>query len=96
MTPHADPAATAAPAAAPSGPPAPAADAPTLTDRERDVLALVADGLSNPGIGRRLFIGEATVKSHLLRVFAKLEVSDRSSAIRAAHAWGLIEIETEA
>ncbi|TGO06186.1 response regulator [Serinibacter arcticus] len=83
--------ATAAPAAAPSGPPAPAADAPTLTDRERDVLALVADGLSNPGIGRRLFIGEATVKSHLLRVFAKLEVSDRTRAVTRAMELGLLE-----
>lgn len=90
------PVADAAPAAAvdvraTAAPSAPPADAPTLTDRERDVLALVADGLSNPGIGRRLFIGEATVKSHLLRVFAKLEVSDRTRAVTRAMELGLLE-----
>lgn len=75
--------------AAPAG--APAGDAVALTDRERDVLALVAQGLSNPAIGRRLFIGEATVKSHLLRVFAKLEVSDRTRAVTRAMELGLLE-----
>ncbi|WP_431310190.1 response regulator [Litorihabitans aurantiacus] len=69
-------------------------DAPTLTDREHDVLRLVADGLSNPAIGRRLFIGEATVKSHLLRVFAKLEVSDRTRAVTRAMELGLLERPT--
>lgn len=89
-------AATATAAAAPTAP-APAApagapaDAVALTDRERDVLSLVAQGLSNPAIGRRLFIGEATVKSHLLRVFAKLEVSDRTRAVTRAMELGLLE-----
>ena len=55
-----------------------------LTARERDVLGAVADGLSNAEIGRRLFIGEATVKTHLLRVFAKLDVSDRTRAVVVA------------
>lgn len=83
-------AAPTAPApAAPAG--APAGDAVALTDRERDVLSLVAQGLSNPAIGRRLFIGEATVKSHLLRVFAKLEVSDRTRAVTRAMELGLLE-----
>ena len=44
------------------------------------MLKLVATGRTNAEIGRELYIGEATVKSHLLRVFAKLEVSDRTSA----------------
>jgi DNA-binding NarL/FixJ family response regulator len=62
----------------------------TLTSREADVLNGVADGLSNPDIGRRLFIGEATVKTHLLRVFAKLDVSDRTHAVVVALERGLL------
>jgi DNA-binding NarL/FixJ family response regulator len=56
----------------------------TLTPREVDVLHAVADGLSNPDIGARLFITEATVKTHLLRIFAKLDVNDRTAAAVAA------------
>ena len=47
---------------------------PELTGREVEVLALVARGLSNADIGKELFIGEATVKTHLIRAFAKLGV----------------------
>ncbi|MEU6590555.1 response regulator transcription factor [Streptomyces sp. NPDC046881] len=61
-----------------------------LTARERDVLLAVADGLSNAEIGRRLVIGEATVKTHLLRVFAKLDVSDRTRAVVLALERGLL------
>ncbi|MFG3514056.1 response regulator [Streptomyces bobili] len=61
-----------------------------LTARERDVLRAVADGLSNAEIGRRLVIGEATVKTHLLRVFAKLDVSDRTRAVVVALERGLL------
>ncbi|GGS42890.1 MULTISPECIES: response regulator [Streptomyces] len=61
-----------------------------LTARERDVLLAVADGLSNAEIGRRLVIGEATVKTHLLRVFAKLDVSDRTRAVVVALERGLL------
>ncbi|MER5220745.1 response regulator transcription factor [Streptomyces flaveus] len=61
-----------------------------LTARERDVLKAVADGLSNAEIGRRLVIGEATVKTHLLRVFAKLDVSDRTRAVVVALERGLL------
>jgi DNA-binding NarL/FixJ family response regulator len=67
-----------------------AAPAPALTAREHDVLAAVARGLSNPQIGRELRIGEATVKSHLLRVFEKLQVSDRTAAVTAAIARGIL------
>ncbi|MFD6450886.1 response regulator [Nocardia sp. NPDC060220] len=61
----------------------------TLTPREIDVLRAVADGLSNPEIGRRLVIAEATVKTHLLRVFAKLDVNDRTHAVIVAMKRGL-------
>jgi DNA-binding NarL/FixJ family response regulator len=63
---------------------------PKLTPREREILALVAQGLSNPEIASRLFIGESTVKTHLLHVFEKLEVSDRTRAVIRAMEWGLI------
>jgi len=65
---------------------------PELTARELDVLRLVAIGLSNGDIGRELFIGKATVKTHLIRVFAKLEVTDRTAAVTAAYAQGLIDL----
>lgn len=61
-----------------------------LTGREVDVLNAVADGLSNADIGRRLVIGEATVKTHLLRVFAKLDVKDRTHAVMVALERGLL------
>jgi DNA-binding NarL/FixJ family response regulator len=67
---------------------APAADAPTA--RELQVLAGVARGLTNAEIGRELFIGEATVKTHLLRVFAKLGVDDRTRAVMVAVERGLL------
>ncbi|WP_329211381.1 response regulator transcription factor [Streptomyces sp. NBC_00683] len=62
-----------------------------LTRREVDVLGAVADGLSNVEIGRRLVISEATVKTHLLRVFAKLDVSDRTHAVVKALERGLLD-----
>ncbi|WP_266394110.1 response regulator [Streptomyces canus] len=62
----------------------------SLTSRELDVLNAVADGLSNADIGKRLVIGEATVKTHLLRVFAKLDVSDRTHAVVVALERGLL------
>jgi len=65
---------------------------PDLTLRELDVLRLVARGLSNADIGRELFIGEATVKTHLIRAFAKLGVTDRTAAVTSAYASGLIEL----
>ncbi|THA76494.1 response regulator transcription factor [Streptomyces sp. A0642] len=63
----------------------------TLTARESEVLQAVADGLSNVEIGRRLFIGEATVKTHLLRIFAKLDVNDRTRAVVVAMNAGLLK-----
>ena len=55
-----------------------------LTDREVQVLRLVARGLSNAAVGRALFIAEATVKTHLLRAFVKLGVDDRTAAVTVA------------
>ncbi|MBT9256698.1 response regulator transcription factor [Phycicoccus sp. MAQZ13P-2] len=66
--------------------------APDLTAREVEVLGLVARGLSNAQVGRQLFIGEATVKTHLLRTFAKLGVQDRTAAVTEAHRRGLIDL----
>jgi DNA-binding NarL/FixJ family response regulator len=63
---------------------------PALTRREMEVLQLVANGLSNIEISRRLFLSEATVKSHLVHVYTKLDVDSRTSAVAAAAARGLI------
>ncbi|MYW05460.1 response regulator transcription factor [Streptomyces sp. SID3343] len=65
-----------------------------LTTREVQVLNAVADGLSNVDIGKRLVIAEATVKTHLLRVFAKLDVSDRTHAVVTAMEQGLLNRRT--
>ncbi len=62
--------------------------ADSLSGRELQVLRLVAQGLSNGEIGRELSISEATVKTHLLRTFAKLGVSDRTAAVTTALAAG--------
>ena len=63
---------------------------PALSARELEVLRLVAQGLSNRAIGEKLFLGEATVKTHLLHAFAKLEVSDRTRAVTRAMELGLL------
>jgi DNA-binding NarL/FixJ family response regulator len=63
---------------------------PALSAREAEVLKLVAAGLTNADIGKRLFISEATVKTHLLRVFNKLDVADRTAAVTTAMRHGLI------
>lgn len=55
-----------------------------LSTRETEVLALVAQGLTNADIGRRLYVGEATVKTHLLRACTKLGVSGRTAAVTKA------------
>jgi DNA-binding NarL/FixJ family response regulator len=63
---------------------------PHLSERETAVLRLVADGCTNAEIGRRLFIGESTVKTHLLRTFTKLGVTDRTAAVTSAMRHGLL------
>ncbi|MFX0574575.1 response regulator [Nocardia nepalensis] len=61
-----------------------------LSAREIEVLAQVAKGKTNVDIGRELYISEATVKTHLLRAFSKLGVSDRTAAVTTAMAQGLL------
>ncbi|MQY30352.1 LuxR C-terminal-related transcriptional regulator [Nocardia aurantia] len=62
----------------------------TLSPREIEVLALVADGHSNREIGRRLFLSETTVKSHLVHIYSKLGVKSRTSAVARARELGVI------
>jgi DNA-binding NarL/FixJ family response regulator len=61
-----------------------------LSARELEVLRLVADGSTNRETAQRLFISEATVKTHLLHIYAKLEVRDRASAVAAGYQRGLL------
>lgn len=63
---------------------------PRLTNREKEVLKLLVQGASNQDIARALFVGEATVKTHLSHIFTKLEVDSRSRAIVVAQETGLI------
>ncbi|MER7764398.1 response regulator transcription factor [Streptomyces sp. NPDC097619] len=64
--------------------------AEALTKRELEVLQLVADGLSNLQISKRLFLSQATVKSHLVHIYAKLGVDSRTAAVARAGARRLI------
>jgi DNA-binding NarL/FixJ family response regulator len=66
-----------------------------LTDREVEVLALIASGLSNHEIAERLFVAEATVKTHVNRIFAKTGSRDRAQAAVYAHRHGLAAGEGE-
>jgi DNA-binding NarL/FixJ family response regulator len=63
---------------------------PALSARETEVLRLVGRGLTNADIGRELFISEATVKTHLLRIFNKLDVTDRTAAVTTAMRHGIL------
>ena len=69
-----------------------AAKIESLTDREREVIALIGEGLKNKQVGERLFISETTVTHHLSSVFSKLDVSDRLELIIYAFRHGLAKI----
>jgi DNA-binding NarL/FixJ family response regulator len=72
-------------------PRAPPKEFDELTARERDVLRLITNGLSNAEIGRELFISETTVKTHVTRVLQKLNLRDRARAIVLAHQTGVFD-----
>jgi DNA-binding NarL/FixJ family response regulator len=67
-----------------------APDFPQLTEREREVFRLVGRGASNQEIARALWISESTVKTHITRLFAKLELRDRAQAVVLAYESGLL------
>ncbi|MGC5015006.1 response regulator [Streptosporangium sp. DT93] len=67
-----------------------------LSRREFEVLGLIARGATNREVAAKLFITEATVKTHLLHVFAKLGVNDRAAAVAAAYEAGLLRPGTDA
>jgi DNA-binding NarL/FixJ family response regulator len=70
---------------APTGRAAPTALLNQLTERERDVLTLIAEGRTNAEIAERLFIGDGTVKTHINHLFTKLDLRDRAAAIIFAY-----------
>jgi two-component system, NarL family, nitrate/nitrite response regulator NarL len=66
-------------------------DRPMLTAREREILAMIAEGHSAPAIAKRLYLSTATVKTHLQHLYEKLGVSDRAAAVAEAMRRGLLE-----
>jgi two-component system nitrate/nitrite response regulator NarL len=68
-----------------------ATEGPALTEREREILRLVADGLSAPDIGQAIHLSPTTVKGHLHTLYEKLGVSDRAAAVAEAMRRGLLE-----
>ncbi|GAA1663036.1 response regulator transcription factor [Glycomyces endophyticus] len=65
----------------------------TLSDRELEILHLIAEGCSNRETAKRLFLSEATVKTHLLHLYAKLGVNDRAAAVATGFRRGLLHLD---
>ena len=63
---------------------------PALSERELEVLRLVAKGTTNRDIATELFLSEATVKTHLLHIYAKMAVADRAAAVAVGFQRGLL------
>ena len=61
-----------------------------LTDREREVRILIAEGLTNAEIGSRLFLSPATARTHVSRILLKLGARDRTQLVVMAYEWGLV------
>jgi len=76
--------------------PAPPKELDELTAREKDILRLIAEGLSNTEIGQRLYIGETTVKTHVTHILQKLGLRDRVQAVVLAYQTGIFEGRTTA
>ncbi|GAA2363356.1 response regulator transcription factor [Dactylosporangium salmoneum] len=76
--------------AARAKPPPPSAGLSRLTEREREVLTLAAQGLPNDQIARRLYVSPATVKTHISRLMLKLKARDRAQLVVAAYETGLV------
>lgn len=89
------PSPTPAPPAHAQGEPAPRVQAPDLTAREREVLALLCQGASNKDMARALHLSENTVKTHLASLYAKLDVGKRTEAQAAAYRLGLVKADKE-
>ncbi|MGP4009218.1 response regulator [Streptomyces sp. 4N124] len=73
----------------PEHPAAPAVPPDGLTPRETEVLELIAEGLSNPEIAKKLHVSTATIKTHVNNIFTKARIKDRAQAVRYAFAKGL-------
>lgn len=76
--------------------PAPHPDLDALTPREREVLTLMGHGLSNAELAREFTLSEATVKTHVARIFAKLALRDRAQAVVLAYETGLVKPGSQA
>jgi DNA-binding NarL/FixJ family response regulator len=74
----------------PEAPAAPPVELDPLTEREREVLVLIARGLANEQIAERLYLSMATVKTHVNHVFAKLRLRDRAQAVVLAYEAGIV------
>ena len=74
-----------------TAPALPGAEVEVLTPREREVLALIGEGLSNTEIARTLTLGEGTIKTHVGHIFAKLDLRDRAGAVVFAFDHGLVQ-----